>query len=109
MTCCATGCGWCTDDWTHTVAGGLFAVGGCSRDTPGDLGRGPQFARALRACRFRNELAQMETMAEQGLVEIEPGALQVTRMGWYFVRAVAMVFDRHLQADRQRERFSRII
>ncbi|MCR5882437.1 oxygen-independent coproporphyrinogen III oxidase [Rhizobacter sp. J219] len=58
---------------------------------------------------FRNELAQMETMAEQGLVEIEPGALQVTRMGWYFVRAVAMVFDRHLQADRQRERFSRII
>ena len=58
---------------------------------------------------FRDELAQMEALAEQGLVEIEPNALQVTRMGWYFVRAVAMVFDRHLQADRQRERFSRII
>ncbi|WOB06046.1 oxygen-independent coproporphyrinogen III oxidase [Piscinibacter gummiphilus] len=58
---------------------------------------------------FRSELAQMEALAEQGLVEIEPNALQVTRMGWYFVRAVAMVFDRHLQADRQRERFSRII
>jgi hypothetical protein len=25
------------------------------------------------------------------------------------VRAVAMVFDRYLQSDRQRERFSRII
>lgn len=58
---------------------------------------------------FKDELAQMQTLAEQGLVEIEPGAIQVTRMGWYFVRAVAMVFDRHLQADRVRERFSRII
>lgn len=58
---------------------------------------------------FRNELSQMEVLAEQGLVEIEPRAIQVTRMGWYFVRGVAMVFDRHLQADRQRERFSRII
>jgi oxygen-independent coproporphyrinogen-3 oxidase len=58
---------------------------------------------------FSTELAQMQTLAEQGLVEIEPGAIQVTRMGWYFVRAVAMVFDRHLQAGRMRERFSRII
>lgn len=58
---------------------------------------------------FSAELAQLEALAEQGLVEIEPGAIQVTRMGWYFVRAVAMVFDRHLQADRMRERFSRII
>ena len=31
------------------------------------------------------------------------------RMGWFFVRAVAMVFDRYLQADRNRARFSRII
>ena len=58
---------------------------------------------------FKDELAQMQTLAEQGLVEIEHEAIQVTRMGWYFVRAVAMVFDRHLQADRMRERFSRII
>jgi oxygen-independent coproporphyrinogen-3 oxidase len=34
---------------------------------------------------------------------------QVTPNGWYFVRAVAMVFDRYLQADRSRTRFSRII
>ncbi|MBX3623012.1 MAG: oxygen-independent coproporphyrinogen III oxidase [Rhizobacter sp.] len=58
---------------------------------------------------FQDELARMQQLAEQGLVEIEPGAIQVTRMGWYFVRAVAMVFDRYLQGDRQRERFSRII
>jgi oxygen-independent coproporphyrinogen-3 oxidase len=58
---------------------------------------------------FRAEMAQLELLAEQGLVEIEPGAIQVTRMGWYFVRAVAMVFDRYLQAGRVRDRFSRII
>ena len=58
---------------------------------------------------FANELKALEPLAEQGLVEIEPRAIQVTPLGWYFVRAVAMVFDRYLQADRTRERFSRII
>lgn len=58
---------------------------------------------------FKPELARMAELAEQGLVTLEPGAIQVTPMGWYFVRAVAMVFDRYLQADRSRERFSRII
>ena len=58
---------------------------------------------------FDAELKQMRSFAELGLVIIEPDAIQVTAMGWYFVRAVAMVFDRQLQADRNRERFSRII
>jgi len=58
---------------------------------------------------FRKELEQLQPLAELGLVDIEPGALQVTPAGWYFVRAVAMVFDRHLQADEARGRFSRII
>jgi oxygen-independent coproporphyrinogen III oxidase len=30
-------------------------------------------------------------------------------VGWYVVRGIAMVFDRYLQAERSRERFSRII
>jgi oxygen-independent coproporphyrinogen III oxidase len=58
---------------------------------------------------FTRELEQLQPMAEAGLVELEPGAVQVTATGWYVVRAVAMVFDRYLQSDRQRERFSRII
>ena len=58
---------------------------------------------------FARELEQLQPMAEAGLVEFEPGAVQVTATGWYVVRAVAMVFDRYLQSDRQRERFSRII
>jgi oxygen-independent coproporphyrinogen-3 oxidase len=58
---------------------------------------------------FRRELEQLKPLAEMGLVEIEHSAIQVTPTGWYFVRAVAMVFDRYLQADQTRERFSRII
>jgi oxygen-independent coproporphyrinogen-3 oxidase len=58
---------------------------------------------------FRRELEALKPLANMGLVEIEQSALQVTPMGWYFVRAVAMVFDRYLQADQVRERFSRII
>lgn len=58
---------------------------------------------------FRNELDELNTLADHGLVEIEPSAVQVTSLGWYFVRAIAMVFDRHLQGDRRRERFSRVI
>jgi oxygen-independent coproporphyrinogen-3 oxidase len=58
---------------------------------------------------FASELESLRSLQEQGLVELQPGAIQVTPLGWYFVRAVAMVFDRYLQADRTRERFSRII
>jgi oxygen-independent coproporphyrinogen III oxidase len=58
---------------------------------------------------FASELEQLSSLAEAGLVNIEPDAIQVTSAGWYVVRAVAMVFDRHLQNDKLRERFSRVI
>ncbi|MFD0667153.1 oxygen-independent coproporphyrinogen III oxidase [Ramlibacter sp. MAHUQ-53] len=58
---------------------------------------------------FAPEMAQMEELARQGLVTIDANGIQVTAEGWYFVRGVAMVFDRYLQADRSRARFSRII
>ena len=58
---------------------------------------------------FAAEFEPLATLEGQGLVELEPGAIQATQVGWYFVRAVAMLFDRHLQTDRMRERFSRII
>jgi oxygen-independent coproporphyrinogen-3 oxidase len=58
---------------------------------------------------FAPELARLTELAAQGLVVLEPGAIQVTPLGWYFVRAVAMVFDRYLQSDASRERFSKIL
>ena len=58
---------------------------------------------------FAAELEQLQPLVEQGLVEITPEAINVTELGWYFVRGVAMVFDKYLQADRTRARFSKII
>lgn len=43
------------------------------------------------------------------MVELEDGGLQVTDTGWFFVRAIAMLFDKYLQTDRNRARFSKII
>ena len=58
---------------------------------------------------FSAELIALRDLQEQGLVELGNSAINVTDMGWFFVRNVAMVFDRYLQADRMRARFSRIL
>jgi len=58
---------------------------------------------------FAAELEQLRGLQDQGLVRLDDSGIQVTEEGWFFVRAVAMVFDRHLRADRQRAQFSRII
>jgi oxygen-independent coproporphyrinogen III oxidase len=58
---------------------------------------------------FVTELEALQLLAEQGLVSLDDSGIQVTAKGWFFVRAVAMVFDRYLQADRNRTKFSRII
>lgn len=58
---------------------------------------------------FSVELEKLREMETQGLVHLNNDSVTVTPMGWYFVRGIAMVFDRYLQADRTRVRFSRII
>lgn len=58
---------------------------------------------------FKSELQMLKPYVEMGLATVTDDAVQVTAQGWFFVRAIAMVFDRHLQADKVRERFSRII
>ena len=58
---------------------------------------------------FEPELEQLKEMEQQGLVVLSAEGIEVTAMGWYFVRGIAMVFDRYLQADKNRARFSRII
>jgi oxygen-independent coproporphyrinogen III oxidase len=58
---------------------------------------------------FQAELDEMRELQDLGLVSLSDDGIQVTATGWYFVRAVAMVFDKHLRADKARERFSRII
>lgn len=58
---------------------------------------------------FAAEMEQMKELQEQGLVVVDDTGIQVTAQGWFFVRGVAMQFDKYLQADRNRARFSRII
>ena len=58
---------------------------------------------------FASEMATLEKLAEQGLVKLNENNIEVTATGWFFVRAVAMVFDRYLQTDRTTARFSKIL
>ena len=58
---------------------------------------------------FARELEALAELAEQGLVTLDASGIQVTPTGWYLVRAIAMTFDRYLQVDKDRARFSRII
>jgi oxygen-independent coproporphyrinogen-3 oxidase len=63
------------------------------------------------AAYFREELAQVQGLAAEGLVEVVPAGIRVTPLGELFVRNVAMCFDRYLAATQQaaKPRFSRTI
>jgi oxygen-independent coproporphyrinogen III oxidase len=58
---------------------------------------------------FAQEMEALLKMQTQGLVALDATGIQVTELGWFFVRGVAMVFDKYLQTDRNRARFSKII
>lgn len=58
---------------------------------------------------FAAEIEKLLKLEEKGLVVLNASGIQVTEMGWFFVRAVAMAFDRYLQTDRNRAKFSKII
>lgn len=46
---------------------------------------------------FANELERLEEYQALGLVQRDDEGLEVTPVGWFFVRLVAMVFDRHVR------------
>jgi oxygen-independent coproporphyrinogen-3 oxidase len=58
---------------------------------------------------FARELEELECYAELGLVNIAPDWISVTPEGRLVVRAICMVFDRYLRAERDRSRYSRVI
>lgn len=58
---------------------------------------------------FAAELVALKALEDTGMVVLEDSGIQVTDTGWFFVRAVAMLFDRYLQTDRNRAKFSKII
>lgn len=58
---------------------------------------------------FSNIQDALKELENLGLLAMDDSGLQVTDRGWFFVRAIAMLFDRYLQTDRNRARFSKII
>ena len=60
---------------------------------PRDLSA-PVYTRRVKVDDARSLLEdeRLRGLADTGMVELEEGAIQVTALGWYFVRAVALVF-----------------
>jgi len=58
---------------------------------------------------FAGELEALAGLAESGLVEVNRHSIDATVAGWFLIRAIAMVFDRHLQAAKERHRYSRVV
>ena len=58
---------------------------------------------------FAMELSLLQEMVDHGLVTCNAMGIEVTAKGWFFVRAIAMVFDRYLQTNRTGARFSKIL
>lgn len=58
---------------------------------------------------FANELDALKPLEKNGMIYLDEQGIYVTEIGWFFVRAVAMVFDKYLQSDKNRARFSKII
>lgn len=58
---------------------------------------------------FARELEALKDLQAHGLVTVDDAAIEVSATGWYLVRAIAMTFDRNLQVDQDRARFSKII
>ncbi|EXI86402.1 MAG: Oxygen-independent coproporphyrinogen-III oxidase [Candidatus Accumulibacter regalis] len=58
---------------------------------------------------FATELDDLREMVDAGLVRIDDRWITVLPKGRMLVRAISMVFDRYLRADRQRTRYSKVI
>ena len=58
---------------------------------------------------FAAEMQELARLAEDGLVEVGRDWIVVTPRGRLLVRAVGMVFDRYLRAQRQRAAYSKVI
>jgi oxygen-independent coproporphyrinogen-3 oxidase len=58
---------------------------------------------------FAAEMAQLKEMEKESLVAIDEEWITVTPRGRLLVRAVCMMFDRYLRAERARSLYSRII
>ena len=61
------------------------------------------------ASTFAAELADLRALVDMGWVRLAPDAIEVTPLGWYFVRSVSSVFDAHLRRAQSRQGYSRMV
>ena len=55
------------------------------------------------------DLERLSEMADDGLVRVDPEAIEVTDSGKFFIRNVCMTFDRYLEQDNQARVYSRTV
>jgi oxygen-independent coproporphyrinogen-3 oxidase len=58
---------------------------------------------------FREEMAELRRLQQEGLVELHDDWIVVTARGRLLVRVVCMVFDRYLRERRERAAYSKVI
>jgi oxygen-independent coproporphyrinogen-3 oxidase len=58
---------------------------------------------------FARELTDLQTLVDDGLVEMEGDWITVTARGRSLVRSVCMVFDKYLRLSQERTRYSRVM
>lgn len=58
---------------------------------------------------FRHELEKLQSLTDDGLVEIDPAGVKVTETGRLFLRNIAMIFDAWLPAKSEKPTYSKTI
>ena len=58
---------------------------------------------------FSQEIEDLRQFEREGLLNFQPDGFELTELGWYFVRSVAMTFDQYVRRDQTREKFSKVI
>jgi oxygen-independent coproporphyrinogen-3 oxidase len=58
---------------------------------------------------FADELARLDALSADGLVELKPESIQVTLLGRIFIRNIGMVFDKYLQKPKDKPVFSKTL
>ena len=81
-------------DWTSNAASSFRAL---IQDVEADVAQ------------LGADIADLEEMARAGLLRIEPGRIVVQSPGRMLVRAISMVFDARLRANRPQNRYSKVI
>jgi oxygen-independent coproporphyrinogen-3 oxidase len=58
---------------------------------------------------FHDELGRLREFQDMGLVQVDEEGIQVTPQGRFFVRPIAMVFDRYLRSGLKQATYSRVL